>query len=275
MKKLSRDVRLTAFLLAALMTLTGCAQKAGNFKIIDTLSSEEFVLGFRSDDRLQDYVQAGLKVLAAQGKLTELSLRWFGKDITMLEGDAQALEEYKDVIPQERVFIVGFDEGAPPLSFRETTGALAGFDIELARELGKLLGWTVKLLSINPSNAGVELSSGNIDCAWGGMSFGADQLDKIDTSLPYLRNKKVLVTMSGTGVGGKGSLKNKTIGMTYDSASLEALNADSQLSKSIKAYIQFKSTQDCIAALEKGECSAIILDSLAVEYYSQRLAVPK
>jgi len=257
-----------AVVMALLISLEGCGQGSGRFRVLDTMSNEEFVVGFRKDDRLGVYAEAGLQVLAARGKLTELSLKWFGKDITLLDGDENALDEYKDKIP-EREFIVGYDEGAPPVSFRSEEGNLTGFDIELAGELCTLLGWSIKLLDINPANVIVELSSGNIDCAWGGMSFSPEQLSEIDISSPYLKNRKELVTISGSGVMTKGGLRRKEVGMTYDFASLEALEGD-PISEKISSYTQYKSTEDCIKALEEGVCQGIIIDSLAVEYYANR-----
>lgn len=261
--------RYMLILLSVCTLLSGCAESNGKYKTISTLSNEEFVYGFRKDDRTREIINAALKVLAANGKLAEISSKWFRENIVIIAPDANALEPLENYIT-ERVFIVGFDEGAVPLSFQDENGSWTGFDIEVVEAICSLLGWRLRLININPSNVLIELSSGNIDCAVGGMSFLSSEQENIDITEAYIKSKKVLVALSGFGTSSKGALKGKEIGMTYDPLSLETLNQDATLSKKIHSYIQYKTTKDCFAALESGECNAVIVDDLAVDYYAFR-----
>lgn len=45
--------------------------------------------------------------------------------------------------------IVGLDDTFPPMGFRDDSGALVGFDIDLANEIGKRLGYTMDFQSID------------------------------------------------------------------------------------------------------------------------------
>ena len=58
--------------------------KGQNYKVLDeALASEEYGVGFRKDDTaLMQKVQEALESMAKDGKLAEISTKWFGKDIT-------------------------------------------------------------------------------------------------------------------------------------------------------------------------------------------------
>jgi polar amino acid transport system substrate-binding protein len=59
-------------------------KKNKGYKVLDeALSSEEYGIGFRKNDKeLRDKFQETLNSMAKDGKLTEISTNWFGKDIT-------------------------------------------------------------------------------------------------------------------------------------------------------------------------------------------------
>ena len=51
----------------------------------ETLAAEEYGVGFLlGNEGLRDKVQVKLEDMAADGKLTEISENWFGKDITTI-----------------------------------------------------------------------------------------------------------------------------------------------------------------------------------------------
>ena len=58
-----------------------------NCKVSDiSLADEEYGIGFRkADTELRDAVEKTLKEMAADGKLAEISTKWFGKDVTIIK----------------------------------------------------------------------------------------------------------------------------------------------------------------------------------------------
>jgi len=58
-----------------------------DFIVLDeALSSEEYGVGFKKGNTgLRDQVQTALEELAASGKIAEISVKWFGKDITTIK----------------------------------------------------------------------------------------------------------------------------------------------------------------------------------------------
>ncbi|WP_024833206.1 amino acid ABC transporter substrate-binding protein [Ruminiclostridium josui] len=59
----------------------------GKYRIIDeSLAVEEYGIGFRKGDvKLMTQVNDTLKAMAKDGKITEISNKWFGKDISIIE----------------------------------------------------------------------------------------------------------------------------------------------------------------------------------------------
>ncbi|ADG81303.1 family 3 extracellular solute-binding protein [Thermincola ferriacetica] len=58
--------------------------KNKGYKVLDeALASEEYGIGFRKNDKqLMEKIQRTLEAMAKDGKLAEISTKWFGKDIT-------------------------------------------------------------------------------------------------------------------------------------------------------------------------------------------------
>lgn len=61
-------------------------QRGGGFRLLDeTLSAEEYGVGFKlGNEELRDQVQTALEEMAADGKLAEISTKWFSEDITTI-----------------------------------------------------------------------------------------------------------------------------------------------------------------------------------------------
>lgn len=63
-------------------------EKAKPYTILEdgALADEEYAIGFRKNDQaLRDEVTKILSEMKADGKLTEISVKWFGKDVTIIK----------------------------------------------------------------------------------------------------------------------------------------------------------------------------------------------
>ena len=210
--------RIAALLLALALCFScaACSKTVGSYRVVKTLGTEQFRIGFRDGDQAAVYVNAALKVLAADGTIHSLALKWFGTDNTTFDSDANALDALGD-IPQ-RTFILGLNEERFPMSYADGDG-YSGFDVELAQAVCARLGWTLQYQPISNQNAYVELSSGNVDCAWGGMVL--DQTDSKDSknkkkqkmtlTAPYLENELQLIVRGDSKYRTAGSLKSTTV----------------------------------------------------------------
>jgi len=250
-----------------MLSITGCGV-GGNekYRVSDRLAQQEFCVAFRQGDKAGDAVVAALKVLQASGTVTELSNKWFGEDVSLLKGDETALKGV-ELPAEKRTFIVGYDGGRLPFSGTSASGMAVGFDVELARAVCKELGWKVKFLPIDVSQATVELGSGNVDCVWGGFVYDETNSD-IHQSPVYLKNTVVLAALAGSGIRGIGSLSGKTLTLSENAYFAAVLEGSKGLQSKPEYIVKVPGgTEGCFRALHDGSCAAIITDLAALNYY--------
>jgi polar amino acid transport system substrate-binding protein len=249
-------------LAALLLSLTGCGSSKGGYRIIETLREETFSMAFRQGDMVGQYVTAALKVLAADGTVHSLALEWFGEDNTSFPEDAEALDAFGDI--PARTMILGLDPGAWPMSYADG-GSYSGFDVELARAVCLLLGWEIQYQPMDEMNAYTELSSGNVDVAWGGMSFEADGNGAdLDLGPAYLENKILAVTTSD-GPGSLRSLSGQRLALPLSGRYSQILAENGSLSAMERVTKLADGNEACFAALDAGECDGILVDSVALD----------
>lgn len=244
--------------LALCMGLCACGQ-SGKYKTVKTLQSQGYYLGFRNDDQLAFYVTAALKVLQADGTVGTLSQKWFGENKVKFDSDAAALDDVGYIAP--RTLIVGVDENAFPISSADN-GVYSGFDVELAQAVCAKLGWETQFISIQPQNAYVELSSGNVDVAWGGMTLDPKSTQYASFG-PYMENDVVVAALSAS----KGGLSGKTLYMDSSSQSMSILDSDAKLKEKFGQITRRTGgAAELFASLDAGECDLILTNSTAVQY---------
>ncbi len=265
---MKKTKRLTALLLALILitSMSGCSlNEVGKYRVAAKLMEQQFCLGFRKDDKVGEAVTAALKVLCENGKAKELSVKWFGEDVVLMQGDGEALDTVLPAI-EKRTLLIGYDDGRLPFSGK-VKGKPSGFDVEMASEVCKLLGWKAKYIAVDVSQAEVELNSGNVDCIWGGFAYD-ESLTKIEMSPVYMNNTVVLAALSSSKVKGIGSLSGRTLTLSNNSYFNNALESNTSLKEKPDFVVRVPGgTEDCINALVKGSCDAIITDKASLYYY--------
>lgn len=261
---MKKFIRVAALFLIAIMLLpaSACSQKAEvtGYVTVQSLGKANFSMAFRKDDRLCGEVSAAMRVLAAEGKLAQLSHQWFGEDLIALEGDSGALAVVGEIFP--RTLIVGYDAVGEPMCWTDKE-SVSGFDADMIRAVCQTLGWEVKFIAIDTASAEVELAAGNVDCVVG--SFGLSG-DKVSFSPEYLKNEAVLVARADSGITKAKKLKNKTLGVPRDGA-VEAALQGSELAGLPANTASYISAHSCFAALDSGLCDAVLVSSTAAKYF--------
>lgn len=252
-------------LFLALCLLCGCSNRTGGaYTKIATLAEGTYGIGFRTGDPAADYVEAALKVMAANNQIHETAVRWFSSDPTYYPGDPSALDGLDPA--EKRTFIVGLDPDNFPMSYKSGSD-YAGFDVELAQQVCQMLGWELRFQEIaDESQAYVELSSGNVDCVWGGMMLSAEET-KFRVVGPYMDCDLVVIVLAGNHLSSMRKLSDKTLA-TGD-ATRYAVIVDASELRTKTADVQTLSigADQLFDGLVKGNYDAILTDSAAAQYY--------
>ena len=87
---------------------------------------------------------------------------------------------------QERgVLIVGTEGTYSPNSYHDESGELVGFDVEVARLIGKKLGVEVEFVEAEWDSLFASLDSGRIDTVINEVEYSEERAQKYDFSQPY------------------------------------------------------------------------------------------
>lgn len=162
----------------------------------DSLAAEEYGIAFKKgNDELFNKVRAALAIMSDNGAAAIISDKWFGKDIFIKNFLTEHTVESFAVEnpPSGKKLVVGLDDSFPPMGFRDEKNEIVGFDIDLAKEVGRLMGYEVVLQPIDWASKELELESGNIDCIWNALTITQERKDSMLITEPYLANNQVIV----------------------------------------------------------------------------------
>lgn len=114
-----------------------------------------------------------------------------------------------------------------------------------------------------------ELKSGNIDLIWNGYTINEERKKKVDFSVPYLKNKQVIVTLSNSDIKAKKDLEGKKVGAQNESSAISAMEKEEDLYNSFNggSAIAFEDNNQALMDLEAGRIDAVVADEILVRYY--------
>ncbi len=269
MRRTIRILVTVLLLLALCLSLTACGSSTNyGVKAIQVLVEQDYSMAFRKDDPTAYYVIGAIQALKEEGKVDELATKWFGQRVINFPTPQFRLE---DLEPTEyREFIIGLDVNSFPLAYA-ANGQYWGYDVELAVAVCEKLGWLINMQPIEKENVYIELSSGNIDCAWGGLALDPDEVDSRIYARygPYIHNDIVVAVRANSFAMNKMMLNGKKMVMPSTPEAMDALNTDPKLIKRLGQITRVAGgTTECFTILYSGNCDAVLTDSTALYYFN-------
>lgn len=263
--------KLICLLLALLLcvSLCGCGGVSYGVNTIMTLATQEYSMAFRNGDSAYYYVVAAIEELNYDGTVAELSRKWLGSNMVSFGKKADALSAYTP--PEPRTFIIGVDENSFPFAYGDGANNYWGFDVELAKRLCEKLGWELQVQVIEKENVYIELYSGNIDCAWGGIALPQNEVDAEAYTVygPYVQNDIVIAARDGSHIWNSIQLSGRKMAMCSTQESLEALQSAGSVAKRLGQVTRLAGdARECFEYLYTGKCDLILTDSTAIAYYT-------
>lgn len=210
-------------LLANYTYLTNVAAAQSPLSVILPLAGEEaFGFGVAPGDSLfRDLVDATLQELYTSGTYAAVFARWFPNQpvptLPLVAGEwphalnelptfdesrsEEAMHSAFRELQQNGLVRVGVYYDLPPFGFIDETGAVQGFEVDLAREFA--LRWfgtpdALALVSVTPDTAIPLLAAGQIDLAVAALAHTWQNEVKVDFSLPYYADGLGVLVQDGT-----------------------------------------------------------------------------
>ncbi len=163
--------------------------------------------------------------------------------------------------------IMGFDEAYPPMGFVDAEGKHVGFDIDLAKEVTKRMGVELVLQPISWDAKELELSGGNIDCIWSGLTITPERLEQMTFTMPYLANQQIMVVMADSGIAAVQDTEGKVLGTQAGSASVDVLNANPAIQDALSEVVLYDDFVAALMDLKLGGIDVLLIDSVVGNYY--------
>ncbi|MEY8370405.1 ABC transporter permease subunit [Aerococcaceae bacterium 50-4] len=117
-------------------------------------------------------------------------------------------------------YTIGLDDTFAPMGFRDGSGELVGFDIDLANAVADLYGWELEFQPIDWAMKETELNSGNIDMIWNGYGITPEREDMVLFSEPYIESGQMVISKKGSGIEELEDLDGKKIATQSGSTAL-------------------------------------------------------
>ena len=167
--------------------------------------------------------------------------------------------------------VIGLDDTFAPMGFRDEGGNLVGFDIDLAEAVCAELGVKAKFQSIDWAAKELELTSGNIDCIWNGMSITPERQQSMSLSQPYLNNLIAVMSVQGVTVRSAANLEGLRIGIQAGSAALEAVKSSSVYANIESNITEYPTYDEVILDMQAGRLDCMVIDEVYGSYKNTKL----
>lgn len=184
-------------------------------------------------------------------------------------GEQSAADESWTKIEDKGEFVLGLDESFPPMGFRDESGEIVGFDIDVAREVCSRLGIELVVQPISWDTKEQELDTGKIDCIWNGFTITEERKQQVLFSEPYMKNQQIIVVMEDSDVTSLADLKGKKLGLQSGSSAADALAGSADFKASLGEVAEFDDNMTALMDLEKGGVDAVLMDEIVARYYMQ------
>jgi polar amino acid transport system substrate-binding protein len=100
-----------------------------------------------------------------------------------------------DEIISSRTLVVGINPNLPPLGVYDDKNEITGFDVDLAKKLGEMLGVEVKLVQVGSADRVPFLATGKADIVLGGLTRTPDRAKVIDFTVPVITEALSALTL--------------------------------------------------------------------------------
>ncbi|WP_405134364.1 glutamate ABC transporter substrate-binding protein [Nocardia sp. NBC_01388] len=175
-----------------------------------------------------------------------------------------------DAIRNRGRLLVGLDPGSNLFSFRDpTTGALAGFDVDIAREVARdLLGNPdlVEFRILGSAERERALQEHTVDVVVKTMTINCDRRQRVTFSTSYLQAHQRVLTVRDSGITGLADLAGKRVCVVPGTTSIDLVRSQQPAA----SIVTVPSWADCLVVLQQRQADAISTDDTLLAGLSEQ-----
>lgn len=170
-------------------------------------------------------------------------------------------------IKERGYIIIGLDDTFVPMGFKDESGNLIGFDIDMAKEATKRMGIEPRFQSIDWILKETELNSGKIDLIWNGYTISDERKEKVNFTDSYMEARQVLVVPVDSPIKDAAGMAGKTIATQNASTGVDILNTTG-IGKTLKGGepILYDSFNDAFMDMMSKRIEGLVGDEIMIQY---------
>ncbi len=159
------------------------------------------------------------------------------------------------------VLRVGMDMSYPPFEYLDEHNQLAGFDVDLANEIGRRLGLEVAFVNIAYDGLYDALVTGQADVLISALVSAAEHEPRAVFSSPYFNAGEHLVVLAGSPIAVMPDLAGRSLAVEYGSGGdVEARRWQRRLAG--LAVVRYPDPDSALMAVASGEADAALVDGV-------------
>lgn len=163
---------------------------------------------------------------------------------------------------------VAVDTTYPPMEFEDSTGKIIGLDVDLARELAKILKVEAEFIVMPWDGILAGLQSNRYDIIMSSMNITPERQAAVNF-VPYISMGQVFVVKNtGKPVTKDTELAGKTVAVQVDTTSFSAVEAIQKKGVKIKSIKTFPGATETFSALKANQADVIVTDEAVGRYYT-------
>jgi polar amino acid transport system substrate-binding protein len=177
---------------------------------------------------------------------------------------------------QPKLLRVGTSPDFPPFEYIDEGGNIVGFDIDMIRELAKMIGYDdIEIISIDFDGLIPALQNGQIDVIAAGMTITEERQQIVDFTVPYWQADQAIVVKKGSSFSPQSldDLEGKIIGVqsgTTGEAVVDDFVSETGKEIDIRRYSSFVLA---INDLVNGRIDAVVVDTPVAEMFTTKYDV--
>ena len=173
-----------------------------------------------------------------------------------------------DAVVKSGKLRIAVDTTYPPMEFQDDDGKVIGLDVDLARELGKILKVNVEFVVMPWDGVLAGLQSNRYDIIMSAMNITEERSRQVNF-VPYIMMGQVFVTKKPAKLmQNEKSLAGKVIAVQADTTSFTAVEGFKKSGIAIKEIKAFKGATEAFSALKSNQAEAIVIDEAVGLYYA-------